>query len=95
MDFLGPVAGVPMAIMALLVWWRRGALRKGHVWLLIAMTAIGLVGFFVVLVAGMGHRIPDRLVMPLLHVTAWLTAGGAAGFTVAFWVLWFRRSEER
>jgi|GEM_PF-3591819 len=90
LDFLGPAAGIPMAIMALLVWWQRHAIRKWHVYALIALTAIGLVGFFIVFFAGWGHRLPDALVMPLLHATAWLCVGGAAGFTVAFWVIWFR-----
>lgn len=94
-DFLGPVAGIPMVIVALLVWWQRRAVRKWHVWALIALTAIGLVGFFAVWIFGMGHRIPERLVMPLLHVTAWLTVGSAGGFTVAFWVLWFGQFDRR
>jgi len=95
MDFLGPVAGIPMALTALLVWWQRRAVRKWHVWTFIALTAIGLVGFFAVWIFGMGRRIPEPLVMPLMHATAWLCVVGAAGFTVAFWVLWFGQSDRR
>lgn len=89
MDFLGPVAGIPMAIGALLAWWQRRTLRKAHVVALVVLAAAGLVGFFVVLVAGMGHRMPAPLVMPLLHVTAWMTVfcrrcfyGGVLGVVV-------------
>lgn len=94
LDFLGPAAGIPMAIGALLAWWQRRALRKGHIVALVVLAAIGLAGFFVVLVAGMGHRMPALLVMPLLHVTAWMMVFAAGAFTVAFWVLWFRRPEK-
>jgi len=96
LDFLGPAAGVPMVIAALLVCWRRRSIRKGHVLALVGLTGIGLVGFFAALIAAWGRRLPDPLVMPLLNVTAWLTVGAAAGFTVAFWVVWsgrFQRSE--
>ncbi|MBX9903252.1 MAG: hypothetical protein K2Y31_02765 [Burkholderiales bacterium] len=94
LDFLGPAAAIPMVIVALLVWRRRHAVRKGHLLALVALTAIGLVGFFAALLAAWGRSLPESLVMPLLHATAWLTVGAAAGFTVAFWVLWLRRFEK-
>jgi hypothetical protein len=95
MDFLGPVAGIPMVLTAMLVWWQRRAVRKWHVVVFVVLAAIGLVGFFAVWIAAMGHRMPEWLVMPLLHATAWLTVGSAGGFTVAFWVLWFGRFDRR
>lgn len=93
LDFLGPAAGIPMALAALLVWWQRRAIRKAHVVWLVVLTALGLAGFFAVWLAGMARGLPAPLVMPLLHATGWLTVGGAAGFTVAFWVLWSGRFE--
>lgn len=60
LDFLGPVAGVPMALAALRVWWKRRVIRRGHVVALVGLTAVGL-----------------------------------AGFTVAFWVLWFGQADRR
>lgn len=92
LDFLGPVAGIPMALAALWVWLKRRAIGKAHVVSLVVLTAVGLTGFLASLLAAWGRHLPESLVMPLLHVTAWMTAGGAAGFTVAFWLLWFGRS---
>lgn len=91
LEFLGPVACIPLFTVALLVWWQRRAVRKWYVIAFVVLTAAGLVGFFAVWIAGMGHRLPDPLVMPLLHATAWLTVGSAGGFTVAFWLVWFGR----
>lgn len=96
LDFLGPSAGIPMTIAAMLVWWQRRSVRKWHLVALIVLTAIGLVGFYAALIAGMAQsqKLPAPVIMALFHVTAWLSVGCATGFSAGFLILRFGRFDQ-
>lgn len=80
---LGPFAGIAVAFVALIVWRMRKRLRPAHVFLLVMLSALGLVGCYGALVAGLSGRLgSSELVMALMYASAALAVG--CGSSVLF-----------
>ncbi len=86
LSFLGPYAGWVMALSLGLVLFKRRAIRKRHVILLLTSTVLAFVSFFVVLVLGMAYWSGNaQLFQGVLFVLAAITIG--SGSAIGFWLI--------
>lgn len=86
-SLLGPYAALPPAAMLLLVWLNRRALRKRHVVMLFALTALGVVVLSVVAVLALfGWDGNPTLFLGAMYGSAALSVGCGPATTLA-WVL--------
>ena len=98
--FLGPLTNWLLTLSLAIVILKRHAIRKRHIAILVAITALGLIAFFVVFIGGFAWPEAGRhatLYQGLLRAIAGLVVGcgSAVGFSFILKHLGFASLEER